>query len=38
MDGKGGIMICKFKGRMNKGGHYKVEMKGWMEKMALCAN
>ena len=35
MDGKGGIMMCKLKGRMDKGIHYKVEMKGWMEKMAL---
>ena len=30
MDEKGGIMICKLKGRMDKGGHYDVEMKGWM--------
>ena len=35
MDGKGGIMICKFKGGMEKGGHYDVEMKGCMEKVAL---
>ena len=35
MDGKGGIMMCKLKGQMDKGGHYKVEMKGWMEKVAL---
>ena len=35
VDGKGGIMMCKLKRRMNKGGHYKVEMKGWMEKEAL---
>ena len=32
---QGGIMMCKLKGRMNKGGHYKVEIKGWMEKEAL---
>ena len=30
MDGIGGIMMCKLKGRMDKGGHYDVEMKGWM--------
>ena len=35
MDGKGGIMMCKLKGRMDKCGHYAVEMKGWMEKVAL---
>ena len=29
----------KYKGRMDKGGRYDVEMKGWMEKGALlCAN
>ena len=27
MDAKGGIMMCKLKGRMDKGGHYDVEMK-----------
>ena len=31
MDGNGGIM-CKLIGRMDKGGHYDVEMKGWMQK------
>ena len=38
-------MMCKLKGRMDKGGrmdkegHYDVEMKGWMKKGALlCAN
>ena len=31
-------MMCKLKGRMDKGGHYKVEMNGWMVKVALCAN
>ena len=25
-------MMCKFKGRIDKGGHYDVEMKGWMQK------
>ena len=25
-------MMCKLKGGMNKGGHYDVEMKGWMQK------
>ena len=25
-------MMCKLKGRMDKGGHYDVEMKGWMQK------
>ena len=24
--------MCKLKGRMDKGGHYDVEMKGWMQK------
>ena len=28
-------MMCKLKGWMDKGGHYKFEMKGWMEKVAL---
>ena len=27
MDGKGGIMMCKLKGRMHKGGYYDVENK-----------
>ena len=32
-------MMCKLKRGMDKGGHYDVEMKGWMEKVALlCAN
>ena len=35
MDGKGGIIMGKYKGRMDKGGHYDVEMKEWMEKGAL---
>ena len=25
-------MMCKLNGGMNKGGHYDVEMKGWMQK------
>ena len=25
-------MMCKLKGRMDKGGHYDMEMKGWMQK------
>ena len=25
-------MMCKLKGWIDKGGHYDVEMKGWMEK------
>ena len=32
MDGKDDIMMCKLKGGMDKGGHYDVEMKGWMQK------
>ena len=35
MDAKGGITICKLKWWMDKGGHNDVEMKGWMEKVAL---
>ena len=35
MDGKGGIMMCKLKGQMDKGGHYDVQINGWMEKVAL---
>ena len=34
MDAKGGIMMSKLKGWMDKEEHYDVEMKGWMEKMA----
>ena len=38
MDANGGIIRCKLKGQMDKGVHYDVEMKGWMEKVALsCA-
>ena len=32
---KGGIIRCKLKMRMDKGGHYDVEMKLLMEKVAL---
>ena len=35
VDAKGGIMMCKLKGRMDKVGHYDMEMKRWMEKIAL---
>ena len=35
MDAKGGIMMCELKGRMDKGGHYDVEMKGCMQKGAI---
>ena len=35
MDAKGGNMMCKLKGWMDLGEHYNVEMKGWMEKMAI---
>ena len=33
-------MMCKLNGQMDKGGHYDVEMKGWMQKgQALwCGN
>ena len=32
MDAKGGFIMCKLNGRMDKGGHDDVEMKGWMQK------
>ena len=32
MDGNDGIMMCKLKGRIEKGGHYDVQMKSWMQK------
>ena len=35
VDAKRGIMMCKLKGRMDKIGHYDVEMKGWMQKEAI---
>ena len=31
VNGKDGIMMCKLKGRMEKGGHYDAQMKGWMD-------
>ena len=32
-------MMCKLKGWMDKGEHYQVEIKGWMEEVALrCGN
>ena len=31
---KGGIMMCKFKGRMDKG-HYDVQIKRLMKKVSL---
>ena len=27
--------MCKLKGWMDKGGHYDVEIKGWMQKCAF---
>ena len=35
MDAKGGQSQVEIKRRMDKGGHYDVEMKGYMEKVAL---
>ena len=35
MDAKGGNMMCKLIGWMDKGVHYDVEMKGWMEIVVL---
>ena len=35
MDGKGGIIMCNVKGGMDKGGHYDVEIKEGIEKVAL---
>ena len=35
MDAKEDIMMCKLKGRIDKGGHYEVEIKGWMQKGAI---
>ena len=31
MDAKERIMMCKLKGRMDKGVHYDAEIKGWMQ-------
>ena len=35
MDAKGGIMMWKIKGWTEKGKHFDVEMKGWMQKGIL---
>ena len=35
MDGKGGNMMWKLKGRTDKGGHYDMEIKGWMQEESL---
>ena len=35
MDANEGIMMCKFKWQVDKGGHYDVEMKEWMQKGAI---
>ena len=35
MDAKVGIIMCKLQGQINKGQHYDVEKKGWMEKRAI---
>ena len=32
---KGGIMMCKLKEWKDKGGHYDVEMKGLIQKLAI---
>ena len=31
-------MMCKLKEWMDKGGHYDVQMKRWLQKGALCGN
>ena len=31
MNATGGNMMCKLKERMDKGGHYDVEIKVWMQ-------
>ena len=33
MDATGGNMMCKLKGRMDKGGNYDMQMNGWMQKI-----
>ena len=35
MGAKVGIKLCKLKGQIDKGGHYDVEKKGWMEKRSI---
>ena len=32
VDAKGGIMMCTLKGWIDKGGHYDVQMKIWIQK------
>ena len=34
----GSNLVCKLRGWMDKGGHYDVQMKRWLQKGALCAN
>ena len=35
MDEKGGIMMCKLKVDMDKGGNYDMQMKGWMQRLGI---
>ena len=35
MDAKGGNLIRKLKGRMDKRGHYDVQIMRWMQKVAF---
>ena len=35
MEAKGGIMMSKLKGRMDKGGYYDVQMKGWLQQGSI---
>ena len=35
MNAKGGIMVCKLKGRIEKGEHYDVELKWFMKQGAI---
>ena len=35
MDANGDIMVCKLNVRMEKGGHYDVEMKRWIQQGAI---
>ena len=36
MDAKGGIIMYKLNGLIDKDGHNDMEIKGWMEKVVLC--
>ena len=39
MDAKGGITMCALKWQVDRGGHYDVEMQGWLHQGAIwCAN